>query len=267
MTTSIQEFIETIAKLRGPDGCPWDREQTHKTLGRYLIEESYEVLEAIHMEDPGKLKEELGDLLLQIVLNAQIAKDLNQFDMYDVAEAINKKMISRHPHVFGENKIDDPNKVVQQWEELKDQEDKENNNKKRGVERVSKALPGLLQALKVSEKAVSQGFEWKDENELWDKLVSELNELQDAISEAKTNEELSPEKLHEEVELELGDVLFCIVNVARWQKVNPEEALIKSIAKFKKRFVKMEEISDEPLDDLSKDDLAKLWLSAKKQTG
>lgn len=261
---SLEEFITTISKLRGPDGCPWDREQTHQTLGRYLLEESYEVLEAIHEDDSKKLKEELGDLFLQIALHAQIAKDNKEFDIFDVANGINQKMISRHPHVFGDKKISSASKVVQQWETLKDQEKK--NNNKSSVERVSKTLPALLQALKVSEAAVGKGFEWKCEQDVFEKLVSELNELQDAISDRAINED--PERddqLKEEVELELGDVFFCMVNLARWQKVSPEESLIKAIEKFKKRFTIMEGLSDKPLNDLTKDEMAGLWVEAKEK--
>ena len=191
MSTSFDEFVATIARLRGPDGCPWDREQTHQSLGRYLMEESYEVLEAIHLDDSGKLKEELGDLLLQIVLNAQIAKDNGEFDMFDVADSINQKMISRHPHVFGENKLEHPDQVVAQWEELKEKEKQEADNKnengngeRRGaLDSIPRALPALLQALKVSEKAVGQGFEWKEEEDVWDKLVSEIEDEFDIDAE------------------------------------------------------------------------------------
>lgn len=275
MTNSFDDFVATIARLRGPDGCPWDREQTHQSLGRYLMEESYEVLEAIHMDDSNKLKEELGDLLLQIVLNAQIAKDNGEFDIFEVADSINQKMVSRHPHVFGENKLDHPDQVVAQWEELKEQEkrEKEKDNGKserRGaLDSIPRALPALLQALKVSEKAVGQGFEWKEEEDVWDKLVSEMNEFREAVAEARTDDSDNEEKrraLNEEVELELGDILFCLVNVARWQKVNPEEALLKSIEKFKRRFSTMEKISADPLTELTKDQLYKLWIEAKARS-
>jgi len=266
MTKKLDEFIETIARLRAPDGCPWDREQTHKTLGRYLIEESYEVLEAIHGEDPVKLKEELGDLLLQIVLNAQVAKDNGDFDIDDVAESINAKMINRHPHVFGDKKLDSADQVRVQWESIKDKENELGDPETRNgsiIDRVPRALPSLLQALKISEKAVSQGFEWHNEGEVWDKLVSEVNELREAISDPDMEAPETIDKAREEVELELGDVLFCLVNVARWHKINPEESLIKAIDKFKSRYRKMEEISEEPLNSLSKDQLGELWLKAK----
>ena len=173
-------------------------------------------------------------------------------------------MVSRHPHVFGDKKISSASKVVQQWETLKDKEKK--NNNKSSVERVSKTLPALLQALKVSEAAVAKGFEWKCEQDVFEKLVSELNELQDAISDRASNEDPEAEaRLKEEVELELGDVFFCMVNLARWQKVSPEESLIKAIEKFKKRFTTMEKMSEKPLNDLSKDEMADLWVEVKEK--
>lgn len=268
MATNLDHFITTIARLRGPDGCPWDQEQTHRTLARYLLEEAYEVLEAIHSDDPVKLQEELGDLLLQIVLNAQVAKDDGHFDIQDVADGINKKMINRHPHVFGDTKVENAKQVLMQWEELKDREREEKHGDSKeprsAMDNIPRALPALLQALKVSEKAVQQGFEWRNEGEVWEKLESELDELKEAISNPDMDH---PEKRHdarEEVELELGDVLFCLVNVARWHALNPEESLIKAIEKFKLRFRTMETISEKELKTLSKEQLYDLWQQSKK---
>ena len=260
MASEILDFIETIARLRAPDGCPWDREQDHKTLARYLLEEAYEVLEAIHAGDPGKLKEELGDLFLQIVLHAQIASEKNEFDMEDVARAINEKMIQRHPHVFSDKKLESSGEVLVQWDELKKQEAKLNGRTQSPVDSVPSAMPALLKCLRVSEKAVSEGFEWRNFDELWEKLASEMEELKAALK--------APPGSHrqKEVELELGDVLFCLVNVARWNKLNPEEALIVSIDKFRQRYRLMEKLSDKPLSLRSKDELALLWVEAKKQS-
>ncbi|MBZ0188505.1 MAG: MazG family protein, partial [Candidatus Obscuribacterales bacterium] len=207
--------------------------------------------------------EELGDLLLQIVLNAQVAKDNGDFDIEDVAESINNKMLFRHPHVFGDKKLDSADQVVVQWETLKENEQKDETTSI--IDRVSPALPSLLQALKISERAVSQGFEWRNEGEVWDKLISELNELREAISDPEMESPETVEKAKEEVELELGDVLFCLVNVARWHKINPDESLIKAIDKFKRRYRSMEELSAQPLNELSKDDLGRLWLKAKAE--
>lgn len=256
--SSIQAFIETIARLRAPDGCPWDREQDHKSLARYLLEEAYEVLEAIHEGEASKLKEELGDLLLQIVLHAQIASEKGEYDMEAVAAGINEKMISRHPHVFGQNKLDSADQVVSQWEDLKKQEaEKKGKKQASSLDSVPNALPALLKSLKISEKAVSEGFEWRDFDELWAKLESELVELKEALAK-----EAGPER-QDEVELEIGDVLFCMVNVARWHKLNPEEALLRAVDKFKHRYRLMETISQTPLSSLSQQELAGLWAKAK----
>jgi MazG family protein len=259
MGKAIPDFINTIARLRAPDGCPWDREQDHKSLARYLLEETYEVLEAIHEGEPSKLREELGDLLLQIVLHAQIASEKNEFDMESIAAGINEKMIQRHPHVFGENKLGTAGEVVTQWDELKKKEAKEKGKTGSTVDSVPNALPALLKCLKVSEKAVSEGFEWRNFDELWDKVLSEIDELKEAMQAPP-----GPER-QREVELELGDVLFCMVNVARWNKLNPEESLIIAIDKFRQRYRLMEKIAERPLKELSKDDMAALWIEAKAQ--
>ncbi|MBX9770518.1 MAG: nucleoside triphosphate pyrophosphohydrolase [Candidatus Obscuribacterales bacterium] len=257
MKSALDEFITTIARLRAPDGCPWDREQTHRTLARYLLEEAYEVLEAIHEGDSAKLKEELGDLLLQVVLNAQVAQDAGDFDIQDIARSINEKIVSRHPHVFGEAKIDNAEQVKVQWEELKRKERKNSGDNVSAIDGVPPTMPALLQALKISEKAVDQGFEWNDIDEVWAKLHSELDELQEAIA----NSDGQPRD--RDVDLEMGDVLFTLVNVARWQHLNPEESLLLAMDKFKQRFRKMEEITAKPLKELSKKELAKLWEKAK----
>jgi MazG family protein len=261
--SELNKFVATIARLRAPDGCPWDREQTHKTLARYLLEEAYEVLEAIHQEDGKKLCEELGDLLLQVVLNAQVAKDEGNFDIEDVARSINEKMIKRHPHVFGDKVVDSSGQVKVQWEEIKDSERKDLDPNHSAMDGIAKTLPALLQALKVSEKAVSQGFEWRNEGEVWLKLESEMHELAAAISNPEMDHPEKRVEAKREVELELGDVLFCLVNVARWHALNPEESLILAIEKFKSRFRSMETLSAVPLKDLSKDELFELWLKAK----
>ncbi len=258
MTSDLDQFIATIARLRAPNGCPWDREQTHETLARYLLEEAYEVLEAIHLGDPVKLREELGDLLLQIVLNAQIANENGHFDIEDVARSINEKMIGRHPHVFADANVKTAGEVVAQWEELKHREQAANGKQGSAIDGVPKTLPALLQALKVSEKAVSQGFEWNNEDEVWDKLYSELTELKHETSLPEGDSK------RRDIDLELGDVLFVVVNLARWERLNPEESLLLATEKFKQRFRKMEAISDRPLKELTKSELADLWNQAKQ---
>ncbi|HEY9776435.1 MAG TPA: nucleoside triphosphate pyrophosphohydrolase [Planktothrix sp.] len=262
--TNLESFITTIARLRAPDGCPWDREQTHETLARYLLEETYEVLEAMQSGDPNKLKEELGDLLLQIVLNAQVAKDKGEFDMEDVAQSINEKMIKRHPHVFANANVNTARDVVKQWNELKEEE--RGNENKSAMDGLTVGLPALLNALKVSEKAVTQGFEWRHEGEVWEKLSSELNELKEAISNPDMQHPERSPAARRETELELGDVLFTLVNIGRWHSISAEESLLRAIDKFKMRFRKMEELSDVPLKQLNFDQLDALWNRAKEAT-
>jgi MazG family protein len=259
--THLDEFVATIARLRAPDGCPWDREQDHRSLVRYLLEETYEVLEAIHGGDPEKLKEELGDLLLQIVLNAQVAKDNGEFDIQDVAAGINAKMIKRHPHVFGGAKAENSAQVVKRWEEIKAEEAQEKaqgNGQQSVVDNVPNALPALLKALKVSEKAVSVGFEWENADDVWAKVLSEIDELKHELTLP------APERDRKKIELELGDVLFTLVNVARWEKMNPEESLLLAIEKFRTRFREMEKLSKEPLKNLTPAQMNDLWEQAKK---
>ena len=261
MASNLEQFIETIARLRAPDGCPWDLEQTHQTLGRYVIEEAYEVLEAIHSGNPDKLKEELGDLLLQVVLNAQVAKDAGEFDIEDVAKGINEKMLRRHPHVFGDKKLANSKEVLGQWEEIKSKE--KASTECSAIDGVPPALPALLQALKISEKAVAQGFEWENEAQVWEKLNSELEELKEAISHPDMNKPEKRTSAKREVDLEMGDVLFTLVNIGRWHGLNPEESLQMAIEKFKERFRKMEDLSEKPLKKMTARELDDLWNSAK----
>lgn len=262
MTSELDKFIATIARLRAPNGCPWDREQTHRTLARYLLEETYEVLEAMHADSPQKLQEELGDLLLQIVLNAQVAQDAGQFSIQDVARSINEKMINRHPHVFADAQAKHPQDVVKQWEELKNIERRSTHSS--ALDGISATFPALLRALKVSEKAVAQGFEWRSEEEVWQKLSSELDELKAAIAHPDRNDPDKKTAARRELELELGDVLFTLVNIGRWHSINAEEALILAIEKFEKRFREMETRSDRPLKQLSFDELDGLWKTVKQ---
>lgn len=267
--SQLLQFVETIARLRAPDGCPWDREQTHKTLARYLLEEAYEVLEAIHHDDPAKLEEELGDLLLQIVLNAQVAKDDGNFNIEDVARGINEKMIRRHPHVFSDNKVDSADEVVTQWKDIKEKEKKDKKDKGGALGNIPKAMPALLQALKISEAAVDQGFEWEKEGDVWDKLDSEIAELKEAISipeQTKPDTADARDAAKEAIALEFGDVLFCMVNVARWHALDPEECLLMTMEKFRKRFSKMEEMATIPLKEMNPKQWDELWEKAKLLT-
>jgi tetrapyrrole methylase family protein/MazG family protein len=264
MSQHLDAFIKTIARLRAPDGCPWDREQTHESLARFLLEETYEVLEAVHESNSDNLKEELGDLLLQIVLNAQVAKDNGTFDIEDVASGINAKMISRHPHVFADAKAENADAVLKQWEDLKEEEKKGKPKQESALDGIPRALPALMQALKISEKAVNQGFEWEHEDQIWQQLHSEIDELKEALRHEKYEKKRKDTKEFREAQLELGDVLFTIVNIARWNNMNPEETLLMANEKFKRRFKTMEQLAKKPLKELSFQEYEDLWKQVKK---
>jgi len=221
------DFIRVVARLRAPDGCPWDRQQTHASLKRYLLEETYEALEAIDAGDPKKLCEELGDVLLQVALHAQIAAEAGQFTERDVCAAIQEKMIRRHPHVFGEVEVADADQVLRNWERIKQRESPERRSVLDGV---PATLPALLKALDVSKRVVRVGFEWPTLARVWAKVREELAELEAELPGGE------PERL----EAELGDLLFTLVNVARWLHVDPEEALRRTTGRFERRFRELE---------------------------
>ncbi|MBR3605745.1 MAG: nucleoside triphosphate pyrophosphohydrolase [Candidatus Gastranaerophilales bacterium] len=245
----LDELIKTIEILRSPQGCQWDREQTHQSIRQNMLEEAYEAAEAIDENNPEHIKEELGDVLLQVVLQSQIAKDNNEFDIQDVARALNEKLIHRHPHVFGEIKTNDTKTILENWEKLKLEEKKD---RKRTLDGIPK-LPALLKAMKISKKAVRAGFEWQNYEQLLECFYSEIKEFQQASTP-------------EEKEDEFGDILFALVNVARWNKIDPEVALSKANAKFTKRFNKLEELCDKPLNELTFEEYDSLWKKAKKLT-
>jgi len=245
----LDELIKTIAILRSPEGCQWDREQTHQSIRQNMLEEAYEAAEAIDENNIEHLKEELGDVLLQVVLQSQIAKDNNEFDIQDVAKMLNDKLIHRHPHVFGKEKTTDTKKILENWEKLKLEEKKDRKRTLDGIPN----LPALLKAMKISKKAVRAGFEWQNYQQLLDCFYSEIKEFQ----EAKTNIEK---------EDEFGDILFALVNIARWNKIDPEVALSKANQKFTKRFNKLEELCNKPLNELTFEEYDNLWQKAKKLT-
>jgi tetrapyrrole methylase family protein/MazG family protein len=244
-------LVSIIARLRAPDGCPWDKEQTHKSLRENLLSEAYEVLEALDNGDKDELCEELGDLLLQIVLHAQIAKDDSEFEMGDVIKGITSKIIHRHPHIFGSRKVKNAEEVMHNWEALKKEEREEGVSMLAGV---PKQMPALGYAYEISRRAVRAGFEWENLDGVIDKLVEEIKEIKDASGpEEKTQE--------------FGDLLFTLVNVARWEGIDPEAALREANRKFYKRFAHMEELCRKRNIDFAKlsfkekDDL---WEEAKK---
>ena len=247
-------FVELIARLRAPDGCPWDREQTHQSLRENLLSETYEVLEALDAGDADALREELGDLLLQIVLHAQIARDDGEFEITDVIRGIATKIIGRHPHIFGDTTADTAAQVMANWEKLKKAE---KPHRESVLEGVPKAMPALAYAYEISRRAVRVGFEWPDLGGVLDKLAEEVKE----IAEAKTREEK---------EQEYGDLLFTLVNVARWEDIDAEAALRSASEKFYKRFAHMEALCRErglDFQGLSMEEKDRLWEEAKRETG
>lgn len=249
---NFKKLVEIVEILRSPDGCPWDREQNHMTLRENLLEETYEALEAIEASDPKMLKEELGDVLLQVVLHAQISDEEGRFNIDDVAKGISDKLIRRHPHVFSDVKVKDSYEVIENWEAIKK---KEKPERKSALSGIANTLPALIMAKELSEKAIKTGFEWQNVESLMDCLKSEIDEFKEAVASQE----------QDEIEDELGDILFSIVNVARWHKINPETALLRANRKFKTRFQKMEELAIKQLQEYSPDEFEELWQTAKKQ--
>ncbi len=247
----LKEFVEVIARLRAPDGCQWDREQTHQSLRPNMLEEAYEAVDAMDDNDMKHLQEELGDVLLQVVLHAQIASEEGAFTLEDVTRGIKNKIIHRHPHVFGNTKVSSTKEILDNWDKLKAEEKK---HRKSAMDGVSKAQSALMSAQKISKKAVKQGFEWPDEASLYDCIKSEFKEFQEA--KQAENRDLMEE--------EFGDILFAVVNLARWNKIDAEQALLKANKKFISRFKKMEELADKPLTEYSLEEYDQLWKTAKK---
>jgi tetrapyrrole methylase family protein / MazG family protein len=229
-TEATERLLDIMARLRGPGGCPWDREQTLKTLRPYLLEETYEVLEAIESGQPREHCEELGDLLLQIVFQAQLAREAGQFDFADVARAISDKLVSRHPHVFGDSQVKDAEGVLKQWVALKQQEKAARGKSPSVLEGVPREMPALARAERITEKASRIGFDWPDAAGARAKVDEELRELDEAVQGGDRTR----------VEEELGDVLFAVSNLARKLALPPEEALRNAVGRFIARFQHVE---------------------------
>lgn len=244
----LEKLIEIIDTLRSPNGCKWDREQTHATLKRNMLEEAYEAVDAINDNDSKHLKEELGDVLLQVVLHAQISKEAGEFDIEDVAKTLNEKLIHRHPHVFGDVKVQNTQEILDNWEKLKKEE---KPHRKSVMDGISKAQSALMSAQKISKKAVGVGFEWPDEQELMKCVMSEFEEFKNA-------------KTQDEKEDEFGDILFAVVNLARWNKIDAEQALLRANKKFMARFRAMEELAEKDLNEYTLEEWDALWKKAKK---
>lgn len=232
---SFERLHEIVAILRSPEGCPWDREQTHRSIRKNLIEETYEVLETIDDDDPDHMREELGDLLLQVMLHSQMEEETGLFTAYDVIQALNEKLIYRHPHVFGELNAEDAEAALSNWEAMKAEEKRSKGiepEEQSALSGVPRDLPALMKAYKIQKKAAKAGFDWEDISGVWDKIEEELAELKASVGQGEDAEAQV---------LELGDVLFSVVNAARFIGVDPEEALSLTIRKFVRRFRHVEQ--------------------------
>jgi MazG family protein len=271
-----------MARLRAPGGCPWDREQTFDTIKRYTLEETYEVLEAIDNRDWRELPGELGDLLLQVLFYAEMAKDEKRFSIDDVLDALSNKLIARHPHVFGDVKAEDAHTVLKNWESFKAQEKEKKRAQAGGqnqpsapealLESVSSKMPALQEAHKISSRAAHVGFEWPEIEGLFDKLEEETHELREQIhilppeSLQPRNRSKIPEEMRARLEDEIGDLFFVLVNLARYLAVDPESALRKTNRKFRRRFGWMEEQlrkQGKNLEESNLDEMENLWQQAK----
>jgi tetrapyrrole methylase family protein/MazG family protein len=251
--SSLDRLVKVVDRLLGPGGCPWDQAQTHDTLKKYLLEETYEVIEAIESGSDSSLREELGDLLLQPVMHGQIDSAAGGFDTFDAADGIVEKLIRRHPHVFGSVIAVDAETVLKNWDQIKKQE--KGDDGRSILAGIPRSMPALHRAYEVSKRAVRAGFEWPSIDEVFAKVAEEEAELRSAIDSGD----------RDEIESELGDIFFTFVNVARWAKVEPEEALRKMVDRFCRRFHAMELAATKPLSELSVAEWDDLWEGAKRQ--
>lgn len=250
------KLVETVAILRSPGGCPWDREQTHESLKRYAIEETYEVLEAIESGDPGKLEDELGDLMLQVLLHAQIADENKQFGISDVCRVLREKLQRRHPHVFADTEVSGVDEVLTNWEQIKRAEPGY-EERKSVLDGIPKNLPALMRAAKISKKAARTGFDWPDVRAIVDKLKEETQELEEAIDQES----------QENIKEEIGDLLFTLVNIARFQGIDPEESLRDMLEKFTYRFTHIEKRAEETnrdIHDMTLEEMDEVWNEVKR---
>ena len=255
MSTAFKKLTEIVDTLMGENGCPWDKVQTRESLKPYLVEEAYETLEALDNNNPEEIKEELGDLLYQVLFHAKISENKNEFNITDVVESISHKMVHRHPHVFKEENLETPEEVVTQWEEIKSKE-KGKANRESVLDGIPPHLPGLLRAQKLQKKAAKQGFDWDKIDDVFDKLDEEVAEFKEAILSGKETDMTS----------ELGDIFFVLVNIAKFKKIDAEEALRATNNKFIKRFQYIEaEVTKrgKTLKETSLEELEKYWQEAK----
>lgn len=243
-----------MAQLRSADGCPWDREQTHATLRQHLLEETYEVIETIDLGKWEELADELGDLLLQVIFHAQMAEEEGRFSIKDVVAAITDKLIRRHPHVFGDTVIRNAEEQIVHWEKTK----LHREGKVSAIDGVPRELPALVRAYRMQNKAAAVGFDWPEVKPVWDKLREEIGELEEEVAAGRADR----------IEDELGDLLFSVVNISRFLKVNPEDALRGTIEKFSRRFRQVEEafrLQNRSLADASLEEMDAVWEEVKKR--
>ena len=255
--TPFEELVDIMAKLRSEAGCPWDREQTHQTLRPYLIEEAYEVLDALDNREDGDFRDELGDLLLQVVFHAQIAAEERRFDVHDVARAINEKLVRRHPHVFGDTRADTADEVLTNWEKIK-REEKGSEDRKSVLDGLPAGMPALLRAYRIQEKVARVNFDWDDVKEVLEKVGEEIDEVRRALEKGERTK----------IEEEFGDLLFSLVNLSRHLNVPPEDALRRSNDKFIRRFRYIEaalELKGDSLERATFGELDALWDEAKQR--
>jgi MazG family protein len=268
MSKAFDELVAVMARLRAPGGCPWDREQTYASLSQYLLEEAYETFDAIHEAeetgDTASLREELGDLLLQVVFHSTIAAEKGDFTIDDVSSGVSEKLVLRHPHVFGEVNLEKAQDVLDNWDQLKADERKASGKPEKVhrsiLDEVPIHFPALLEALKLTNKAAKVGFDWQDHEQIFDKIQEEIGELKEAMG-GKTKDDISGE---------VGDLLFAVVNLARRIDVEPETALKTTNRKFRQRFMFIEDelkAAGRELTDASLEEMDELWNKAKAAAG
>lgn len=278
MSTQFTKVVEIMAALRAQDGCPWDRKQTHESLKPYLLEEAYEVIETIDQRDKQKLREELGDVLLQVLFHSQIAAETGSFTVEDVLDTLATKLIRRHPHVFrtgdATEQLSNSEQVLAQWEDIKRAEREAAGNTQSALDGMPKTLPALLRAYQIQARAARVGFDWPHSEagleQIFEKVAEEIGELREALASRRTRTESESNRIdaNEEIENELGDLLFSLVNLARFLKANPEDALRRATNRFIDRFHLVEAQALErgrSLRDMTLGEMDELWDEAKRQ--
>lgn len=260
LAVAVQKLVDVVARLRSPEGgCPWDLAQTPQSLTPYIIEEAYETIDAIEQGDEQAIAEELGDLLLQVVLQAQIASEAEQFTLMEIAQGITAKLIRRHPHVFGNTQVESVEEVHANWEQIKEAEKQADPDQpeqlSRKLQHYARSLPPLMAGFKLSKKAAAAGLEWQDLEGVWLKFYEELAEFQEALLQGNSDEQLA----------ELGDLIFTLINIGRWCQLDPAVALRKTNTKLIDRVTAMESKTSKPLPEQPFEELEKLWRQAKTQ--